>query len=219
MRSVHPRHFLDDQFPVSARQIIPTVLQSAYEAVRETVRTETYMQVETMAQNEGRLMSVAVDFGLERAIKNGSLPFDYSWEKFAKPTGKYLAIRPSHSVVTVSLTKTPNKQPRSVRFREAQKVVNAQLDLLDSGDKREVDGLPHIILLHGYWGDGFAHLGIPRADCDYDFSYRTENLFNLPHATVPEGPAPEGPGDDHDFEAIGLLKEDIDRWRRDSDGS
>lgn len=217
MRPVHPRHFLDDQVPMSARRVIPTVLESAYAAVRRTVSAEPWMQVRSMDQDIGRLMSKAVDFGLERAILNGSLPFDYSWEDYAKPTGKYLAIRPSHSIITVSLTKTPNVQPRAVRYRERNKEVNGQLDWVDMiEEESEIQGLPNILLLHGHWGDGFAHLGIPRSDCAYDFSYLSDNLFNLPREVLPEGPEPEGPDDGYDFEAIELLKDDIDRWRRDN---
>ncbi|RIJ15267.1 hypothetical protein D1231_10900 [Henriciella mobilis] len=160
-----------------------------------------------------------MDLGIEKAIETGVLPFDYSWESFDKPTGKFLAVRPSHSVVTVSLTRTPTKQPRTVVFRQQQKQVNSQLDLLDGvTEPMEITGLPHILLLHDYRDPEFAHLGIPRADCDQDFSYRTENLFKLPHEVEPQGPAPEGP-DDAELDAVFQLKEDIDRWRKENGNS
>ncbi|KDA02596.1 hypothetical protein [Hyphomonas oceanitis] len=214
MRYVHPRNFLFDQVPVSLQQVVPTVLSTAYKAVRRIVSDEPIFQTTSARQNLGRMMSWSVDRGFEQAIENGALPFDYSWEDFDRPTGKFLAIRPSHSVVTISLTSTPTKQPRTVVFREQAKRLNCQLDWVDMQDEdHEITGLPHILLLHGYWNDGFAHLAIPRADCNYDFSYRTENLFNLPHASSEAGPPPEGP--DGDFDAIELLKEDIDRWRKD----
>lgn len=216
MRHIHPRNFLNDQFPVQLQQVVPTILKTAYGAVHRIVKDEPIFQTESATQNLGRMMSWSVDRGFEQAIENGGLPFDYSWEDFDRPTGKFLAIRPSHSIVTVSLTKTPTKQPRNVMFREQAKQLNSQLDWLDlQNDSHEITGLPHILLLHGYWNDGFAHLAIPRADCNHDFSYRTENLFNLPHAIVEEGPPPEGP--DGDIDAITLLKDDIDRWRRDNE--
>ena len=216
MNPIHPRYFLDDQFPVSIRQRIPTLLENSYEAVRRTILTEPWMQIESMDQDVSRLMAKAVDYSLVRAIENGTLPFDYSWEDYAKPTGKYLCIRLSHSTLTASLSKNPDVQPRSVRFREQLKELNNQLDWIDMLDtEREIQGLPNILMLHGHWNDGFAYLGIPRSDCSKDFSYRTENLFNLPREVVPEGPDPEGPDDAYDFEAIELLKEDLDRWRRD----
>lgn len=212
MAYVHPRDFLEDQFPVTVRQQVPTILRKAYAAVRRLVDEEPILQIRSARQNYGRLVSWGVDRAFEKAVEDGSLPFDCSWEDFGEPTGQYLALRPSHSVVTISLTKTPTKQPRTVRFREAAKQLNGQLDWVDElNGQCEVQGVPHILLMHGYWDPMFAHLGIPRADCNVDFSVRTENLFNLPHA-IDTGPAPEGP--DGDFDAVQLLKEDIDRWRR-----
>ena len=160
MPYVHPRHFLDDQFPISARQAIPTILRTAYSAARRLADEEQILQVCSAKQNFGRLVSWSVDLGIEKAIETGVLPFDYSWESFDKPTGKFLAVRPSHSVVTVSLTRTPTKQPRTVVFRQQQKQVNSQLDLLDGvTEPMEITGLPHILLLHDYRDPEFAHLG------------------------------------------------------------
>lgn len=206
-----PSTFLEDQFPVKLRQSVPTILRTAYSAARMLMDQEPILQTVSARQNFGRIVSYSVDRGFEQAVEKGTLPFDCSWESFGQPTGKYLALRPSHSIVTISLTHRPDRQPRNVMFRENAKMLNSQMELFSNG---EVVGLPHILLLHGYWDPEFAHLAIPRADCDKDFSFRTENLFNLPHAISEEGPAPEGPDDDID--AVLQLKEDIDRWRRDN---
>lgn len=206
-----PSAFLDDQFPVKYRQIVPTILKTAYAAARRVRDQEPMFQTESAKQNFGRIVSYSVDCGFQQAVEQGTLPFDCSWESFGQPTGKYLALRPSHSIVTISLTRFPDRQPRGVVFRDRAKRLNSQLDFFSDQD---VAGVPHILLLHGYWDPAYAHLAIPRADCDKDFSYRTKNLFNLPHVISDQGPPPEGPDDDID--AVLQLKEEIDRWRRDN---
>lgn len=216
MLEVNPQDFLDDQFPMAARRVVPTILNTAYSTIRKVVKDEPALQVQSAKQDLGRLMSYAVDRGFEIAIENGSLPFDYCWKDYARPTGKYLALQMTHSFATISLAKTPREQPRSVVFRETAKTLNSQLSLFRSSpDEIKVNGVPHILLLHGFWEPEYAHLGIPKADCNRDFSYRTENLFNLARLVESDGPPPEDT--DTQFEDVELLKTEIDKWRRDNE--
>lgn len=216
MLEVNPKDFLDDQFPIAARRVVPTVLNTAYNTIRRIVKDEPSLQVQSAKQDLGRMMSYAVDRGVEIAIENGSLPFDYVWKDYARPTGKYLAIHLSHSIATISLSRSPNEQPRSVVFRENAKLLNSQLNLFSSSNEEiQVSGVPHILLLHGFWEPEYAYLGIPKADCNRDFSYRTDNLFDLARLVAAEGPPTEDT--DTQFEDVELLKIEIDKWRRDNE--
>ncbi|MDB5700633.1 MAG: hypothetical protein JWL66_832 [Sphingomonadales bacterium] len=214
MTQVNPRQFIDDQIPLEYRGRIATTLQTAYQTARRVWEEESWLQTPSAEYQHGRLVALAVDFGLVRLIETGVLPFDYSWEFFAKPTGKYLAIRPSHSVLTVSQIADPVQQPRNVIFRENRRLNNQPFfDLAEFADEITISGEPHLILTHGYQNLNFAHLSVPDPVHANGYSYRTDNLMNLPREIEMSGPAPENT--DTDFENHGLLKEDIARWRRD----
>jgi len=53
---VNPKDFVDDQFPHSARRVVPTILSSAYGAVRAVVKNEPILQVKSAQQDLGRMM-------------------------------------------------------------------------------------------------------------------------------------------------------------------
>lgn len=214
MTPVNPRQFVDDQLPLGMRPLIATALQTAYRTAERLRDEEAWLQTPSAADIHGRLVSKAVDFGLVRLVESGALPFDYSWEYFAKPTGKYLALRPSHSVITVSQIADPTQQPRNVVFRKNRRINNQPFfDLAEFSDELEVSGEPHLLLIHGYQGLNFAHLCVPDPIHANGYRYRTDNFMNLPREVESDGPAPEDT--DTDFENLGLLKEDIERWRRD----
>ena len=101
MNTINPADFVTDQWPRAKQSLIPTTLKTAYLAVEQMVADEPILQVQSAQDNKGRLISWAVDLGFQRLIDSGSLPFDYRWVWFSQPTGKYLEIRLSHSVVTV----------------------------------------------------------------------------------------------------------------------
>ncbi|MBA4802509.1 MAG: hypothetical protein H2040_11680 [Euryhalocaulis sp.] len=214
MHNAPPKDFLDDQFPNALRPVIPTTLRTAYSAAKLVAEQEPFLQVASAKANFGRLVSWSVDKAFETACQTGALPFDYEWRSFDKPTGKYLALRPSHSVVTISLVRNPARQPRQVSFRNNARLNNEPW-LFDPPDEElAVRGEPHILLAHRHVDPWFAHLGIPHPHDAYDYSYRTKNLFQLPHAIESAGPPPEDT--DTDFDAVQLLKEDIEKWRRDN---
>lgn len=209
----HAQAFLLDQVPQHLRPTIPATLKLAYAAAARLISGEPILQVESAVDNRGRIVQWAVDLGFERACKAGEWPFDCRWRFFEKPTGRYLEIRPTHSVLTISQVADPKKQPRDVRFR-ANKRLHAQGWLRGlprpDGDE-EPSGIPHILLVHGYQGLNFAHLGIPNENHRRGYICRTSNLLLMPHGVRSDVPPPE----DTDIEAVMSLKEQIDKWRKD----
>lgn len=214
MNIVNPRHFVDDQFPLHLRPLIPKTLKTAYRAADALIADNPILSVMEMRGERGRLISCAVDFGFNRLIESGALPFDKSWEWFERPTGRYLAIRPSHSVITLSQIAAPKTQPRNALFRQNARVNNSPFfDLPEFSSENEFTGDPHILITHGYQELSFAHLCIPDPNHSKGYRYRSDNLMALPHEVESDGPPPEDT--DIDFESIKLLKQDIERYRRD----
>jgi hypothetical protein len=216
MEIVSPELFLLDQFPRQYWALIPTTLLTAYEAAGRLAKDEPILQVESARDNHGRLISWAVDFGFKRLIESGRLPFDFRWMPFAKPTGRYLEIRLPQSVVSISQVSEANKQPRSVEFRKNGRLNNEPcFDLPEFEADQQIRGLPHLLITHGHQSLEFAHLGVPHPIHSRGFRYQSPNLMRLPHELADDLPATENT--DTDFEALGLLKQDLEQWRRDND--
>ncbi|MCK2056637.1 hypothetical protein [Methylobacterium sp. 37f] len=214
MDAVSAEDFLKNQIPLAAQALIPPTLKTAYEAVKLMVRDEPILNVASAEDNRGRLIAWAVDFAFEQLLKTQRWPYEHRWRSFAKPTGRYLEIRLSHSVVTVSQLADPTKQPRNVVFREHGRITNAPFfDLKEFDDTRAVQGVPHFLLIHGHQTLEFAHLAVPHAIHHRDWIYRTPNLMNLPHIVAESVPQTEAT----EFDAAIVLKEEIEKWRRDND--
>jgi hypothetical protein len=212
MDTVSAEEFLLDQIPRNIRPLIPTTLKSAYAAANLLINGEPILQVPSAIDNRGRIISWAVDLAFEKLLKSRQWPFDYRWQDFAHPTGRYLEIRPSHSVLSISQVANPRKQPRNVEFRENGRINNEPFfDLEEFEEEREVHGLPHFLLIHGHQELNFAHLAVPHSIHRRDWIYRTPNLLNIPHSIPAELP----PTETTDFEATMTLKEEIEKWRRD----
>jgi len=212
-----PENFVTDQIPVSAWPAFPTILRTAYKAVEDLVANNPLLMVNSAQDNKGRLISYAVDFGLERAIQRGTINCDYRWKPFAKPTGHFLEMRFSHSIATVSQVKDPHKQPRNVVFRENAKLSNSH-SLFEGleGFEETVCGLPHILLIHGHQSLDFSHFGVPSKHSNTKYEWLSRNLMNMPHELRSELPPSEDT--DSSLDELELLKEDIARWERDKDG-
>jgi len=211
----NPEEFIKDQMPLRFWPVIPTVLKTAYAAVEDMAKDSPILQVESAEDNRGRLISWAVDFGLKRAVDSGSLDCEYRWCEFAKPTGRYLELRFSHSTASVSQVANAKSQPRNVIFRENARLrTQGVFDLPEFEDEQRVSGMPHFILVHGYQKLKFAHFGVPSATSRKDWAWVSKNLMSIPHEIVPQGPEPEDT--DINFDDLNLLKEDIERWRRDN---
>ena len=205
--------FLKDQIPLALRAHIPSTLKAAYQAAALLIKDEVILNVRSAQDNHGRVVQWAVDLAFQRLCEGGQWPFDFRWREFERPTGHYLEIRPSHSVVTVSQVSDPASQPRDVLFR-ANKRLSGQawlIGLPKPEGEEPIGGEPHIILVHGHQELNFSHLGIPKGEHHKGYHYRTPNLMLMPHLVSSPEPHPE----DTDIEAILTLKEEIDRWRKD----
>jgi hypothetical protein len=206
--------FMRDQIPLALRSQIPATLKIAYDAAALLIRDEPILSVTSAQDNRGRIVQWAVDLGFERLCQSGQWPFDFRWRYFERPTGRYLEILPSHSVVTISQVSDPAKQPRDVAFR-ANKRLNGQAwlrGLPKPEDEQPSGGTPHVLLVHGYQGLNFAHLGIPKEDQQKGYHYRSPNLMLMPHVVSTTEPPPE----DTDIDAVITLKQEIDKWRQDN---
>ena len=117
MTCINPRLFLDDQFPIELRSLVPTTLRSAYRAADELIADSPIASIAERRGERGRIVAWSVDLAFSKLVETGALPFDKSWEDFEKPTGRYLALRASSSIITISQIADPAKQPRNVRFR------------------------------------------------------------------------------------------------------
>lgn len=206
--------FLRDQVPPALRALIPATLKTAYEAASRLIADEPILNVASAQDNRGRIVQWAVDLGFERLCLSGQWPFEPRWRYFERPTGRYLEIRPSHSVLTISQVADAKNQPRDVAFRENKRLSGQAWlrGLPRPDDETPLGGEPHILLVHGYQELNFAHLGIPRGEHHKGYHYRSPNLMLMPHLVS----TPEPPPEETDIEAILTLKDEIDRWRRDN---
>lgn len=206
--------FLLDQVPVALRAKIPTTLKTAYAAAKAIIGNEPILQIPSARDNWGRLIQWSVDFGFEKLVKSGEWPFDVRWRPFAQPTGRYLEIVASHSVITISQCADPTKQPRDVVFRANKRLNNqGRLEGIIRDEGPSIAGLLHILLIHGHQELNFAHLGVPNENHKFGYLHRTRNLMLMPHEVSTPEPAME----ETDYEAVMTLKDEIDRWRRDND--
>jgi hypothetical protein len=208
MDVVSAEHFLLDQFPLRLRPTIPTTLKTAYAAAGLLISQEPILQVKSADDNRGRVVQWAVDLAVERLINTGQWPFKFEWKKFFKPTGHYLEVRLSHSVLTISQVSDPTKQPRNVVFRENARLTNEPFfDLDEFRSETEFHGLPHFLLVHGHQELTFAHLAVPHSQHHRDYIYRTSNLMNMPH----EVPQEEPPVEETELELVMRLKDEIEK--------
>jgi hypothetical protein len=207
--------FLLDQVPMLARAKIAPTLKTAYAAAGVLIASDPILQVPTASDNKGRIIQWAVDLGFQRLIGTGGWTYDYRWRPFERPTGRYLEIRASHLVMTISQVEHPTIQPRDVHFRANKRLNNKSwLPGMEPEDEKEVNGLPHTLILHGHQDLNFAHLAMPEGLHNAGYIYRSPNLMLMPH----EISATEPPMEDTDVEAVMTLKEEIDRWRKDHGG-
>jgi hypothetical protein len=215
LNTVDPEAFLADQIERRFWSIFPSSLRSAYSAVDQMVAEQPILQVVSAEQNRGRLVSWATDLAVVRAINTGALPFDFEWRSWDKPTGRYLAIRLSHSVMSLSQVPDANRQPRTVKFRENGRLNNSMLFPFEELEEEiRVRGLPHFLLIHGYQELNFVHLAVPHPTSRTKFSYRTPNLLDLPHAVSSDLPPVEDT--EVDLDAVIGIREEIEKWMRDN---
>ena len=213
--------FLLNQFPLRHRALIPAVLRTARATAATIARSEPVFQVPSARDNHGRFISWAVDLGVERLIQSGRWPVDYRWRWFEQPTGRYLEVRFSHSVMSISQVGDPAIQPRDVKFRQNARFNNQRsFDFQGLNDTRSSAGLPAFLLVHGKVVRGeleneFAHVGVPHPDHKRDWIYRTKNLMDMVQVVESDLPPVEETEIDAEL-SIKEIKEEIEKWRRDN---
>lgn len=209
---VKPSAFLDDQLSPELRSQIPVTIRQAYKAADDLIKDQPILEVSSARSNHGRIRSWAMDLAFERLITTGCWPFDYSWEYFEKPTGKYLQIRLGSSLMSMSLVADPKYVPRRVQFRANNALGNPAPFLFDEmNHDYEVNGLPNFILVHGHKKPDFAHIGMPHPE-NRTWLDKTGNLMTLLHNIKDEDVPPI---EAEDQEAVLTLKDDILKWQRD----
>ena len=210
--------FLLDQFPLRHRVLIPAVLRNARAAAATLARVEPILQVQSAKDNHGRLISYATDLGIEKLIQSSRWPVDYRWRWFAQPTGKYLEVRFSHSVMSISQVSDATVQPRDVQFRQNLRLNNQRsFNFPEFNNERSSSGMPAFLLIHGRVERGdmeseFAHVGVPHPDHKRDWIYRTTNMMNMVQPVESE----LAPVEETEVEAILTIKEEIEKWQRDN---
>jgi hypothetical protein len=213
--SIKAKHFVDAELPPMQRALITPALRRAYGAVEQLYQQEPLFLVESARINKGHVIAWAVDQQIERLLTSGQLPYDYRWSPFERPTGKFLQIRLPASTLSVSQLPMPTDVPRHAHFRQNRILSNAPfLDLEGFEDESEINGLPHLILSHGYQDLSFAHVGVLHPESQqFGWIYRTPNLLKEIHAVETEMPAEEAA----DAEAVVTLRDGIARWVHEQD--
>ncbi|KXJ59110.1 MAG: hypothetical protein AXW12_18780 [Thalassospira sp. Nap_22] len=207
--------FIKDQFPAASWPVVPRVLKQAYAAADSLIKDSPILNVQSAQDNRGRIISYAVDLGFERAVASSAIECDCRWVEFERPTGRYLQLRFAHSTASISQVSQATRQPRNVCFRENARLKNQfDLDFLEFREEKMRAEEPHFLIIHGYQELTFAHLGLPSATSKASYEWRSNNLLDVPHEIVAEGPSFEDT--DFDFNEVDLLKEGIERWRRDN---
>lgn len=213
MDTAAARAFLTDQIPVRSQVLLPPVFKAAQQAVAILANDVPFLRVPSAKFNRGRLISWAVDLGVEQLIKSGSWNVEYRWSTFGapKPTGSYLEILPSHSRITISQIADASKQPRNVQFRENARLVNKTFLFEEMREEIEITGRPSFLLVYNS-NLSFMHFAMPHATRKYGYIYKTSNLLSLPQAVPQPGP----PVEDTSFEDTMTLKEQIAKWLKDN---
>lgn len=213
---VEVEDFFKKQLPKKYWSTITDQIRNAYSAVKSLSEQTPFLNVQSAKQNYGTFCSIAVDYAIERAIENGAIPCESKWVYFDKPTGKYLELQFSHSTASVSLVHNPKSRPRDVRFRENKRLGSPDLFSQITPVDRSAKAAPHFLLIHGreVVAPKFAHFGLPSAKPRKQWEWLSDNLMNFPHIVAAREPSIEDT--ESDFEEIEILKEEIERWRKDN---
>jgi hypothetical protein len=205
--------FLLNQIPPALQAKIPQTLKNAYAAAYRHMESDPFLMVPSAADNRGRVISWAVDFGMQKLVESGQWPFDCRWQHFERPTGRYLEIIAPYSTITISQVSDPTKQPRDVGFRSNLRLAaQKSFALPEFAADNETCGVPHILLLHGHQSLDFIHLAVPHSRHSAGYIYRSPNILHMPH----EVDTPHPPAEQTDFEEVMSLKLEIDKWRHDN---
>jgi len=209
--------FLADQLPTKYLAEVPQAFRNAYAAVEGLAKEESILQGEAARINRGHLRAWAVDTAVMRLITSGAWPFEYSWKDYVRPTGKYLCVHLGAATLSVCQVMRSKKVPRPAAFRSNNVMNNSPFLELDSSFEQQntINGLPHLVLVHGYQTLDFIHAGVPYPNArKVGYIYQTPNLLLMPHIVNSDLPPPEGTEINPEVE---ILKEELKKWRRDNE--
>ena len=198
-------NFLNEQFPLSTQTRIVSALKKAYRAIDQLVDDIPLLQVTSAQFNHGRLKSWASDYYIEALLKDGLLPYEYRWEYFDKPTGKFLRIHLPDARLIISQVSCSYAPPRFANFR-ANAILDNQPFLFPEMEmeRQKTLGTPTFILVHGHKDLSFVRIGLPHPS-QQAYIFQTDNLLKMPHIIEADKPQPEA----MDTEGLVTLKEEI----------
>jgi hypothetical protein len=198
----NPAHdFLDEEFPTSYRHLLPSALRRAYATASRLVEAEPSLQTPGGRVQRGDLIAHAAEYEVMRLVHGGSLPFDATWEPFARPTGQHLVVWTKRGRLTISQIEDADRKPRGADFRHNYAVSNQPFLFKYMNDEANNKAeRKHILLVHGYQELTFSHLAIPHAQFNRYIAV-SSNLMAVPHIATPERAKEEGPTQAPDPEA------------------
>ena len=205
--------FLNEEFPPALRHILPSALRRAYGTASRVIEAEDFLQTPGARLQRGDLIAHATEHEVMRLVQTQALPFEATWEPYARPTGKHLVVWTKRGRLTINQVEDWKKKPREAEFRSNYSMTNIGylFKFMTDEDKSRKER-KHILLLHGYQELNFCHLTVPHALQNYHLA-RSPNLMLMPHVIVKdERPREEGPTDSPDPEAL----EELRRIIRDS---
>jgi hypothetical protein len=204
--------FLNEQFPPHLHPLIPSALRRAYAAADEMVERHPQLGTPGGKYQRGDLVALAADYEFESLVKANSLPFDASWEFYARPTGKHFVMRTPRAHITISQIEDPELKPRNAVFRNIFAIPNGRYLFEYMNEEVERDASRRLVhLLHGYQNLSFAHLTLPHPQQNKHV-WSTDNLMKIPHVVTSDLPKAEGPAVSPEPEVI----ENLERYLRDS---
>jgi hypothetical protein len=214
--------FVNKVLPDSVHPIIPSALRRAYAAAEQTIDQHPYLATPGGKYQRGDLIMLAASYEFELLVKGGNLPFEGTWEFFARPTGKHFVMYSDLARVTIGRVEDASKKPRPAKHRENYSGLNEILLFPEMNAERErlireaeQDGARSLLhILHGYRDLTFAHIAYPHPEKN-EHIFLGPNLMRRPHDLTgdPGLPPPEGPSDSPNPEVI----DNINRFLRDDE--
>ena len=207
MQAENPaEQFLYGEVPPDLHPLFPSALRRAYTAADEMIERHPLLATPGGKYQRGDLIALAADYEFELLIKANSLPFEPSWEFYARPTGKHFVMRTPRAHITISQVDDPDLRPRNAVYRNIFAIPNGRylFDYMNKEIERDKERqLIHI--LHGYQSLTFAYLTLPHPKQNKHV-WSSRNLMNIPHVVSSSLPKAEGPADPQDPEAIENLE-------------
>lgn len=196
----HAEQFLSAEIDPALYPLFPAALRRAYANADHVIETHSFLATPGGKFQRGDLIACAAEYEVQRLIETGRLNLDFTWEDYAKPTGKHLVVHTRRGRLTISQVPDVAIPPRQAEFRTIYQVTNAP-SLFEYMDKEIEDEAQkkHILLVHGYKLLSFAHFTLPHRMKDVPI-FQTGNLLNLPSLQFEATPA-EGPSESPDPEA------------------